>query len=133
MPIFQFQNSFAIFFIIFPFSNILSFWRFEHSMSFFLISHPISIIIDVFIIIILSKAMLFTIHPLPVIYFLLFCLSSSWLSQEDTHAMIFILFKLTSILKILLIKIIHTISFNHFSSPSTNVHISVRKCILFFD
>ncbi len=100
-------------------------------MTLLFIPHPVTVIVNVFIIVVFSKAMLLPIHPFSIVDFLLLCLAASWLSKKNSHSVFLILLELSSILKVLLIKVIYAISFDHFASPSPNVHISIRKCILF--
>lgn len=102
-------------------------------MPLFFISHPISIINNIFEVVILSKAVLFSVHPLSVINFFLFELISCWFSEENSYSMLFTLLELSSILKVLLVKVIDSVAFDPFASPGANVNITIRESILFLN
>lgn len=133
MAVFQLEHALTVLFVIFPFSAVLPLLRFEHPIAFLLVSHPISIIVYVFEVVILSETVLFSLHPLPIVNFLLLALTSPRLSQQHSSAVLPVLFELTAILQVLLAEIVHPIALDPFASPCADIHISVGKSVLSLD
>jgi hypothetical protein len=102
-------------------------------MALLLVSYPIAIVVDIFKVVVLTKAVLLPIHPFSVVDFLFFGLGASWLSQENSHPMLLIFLELSSVLEILLVEVIDSVAFDPFSPPGADIDISVRKGVLLFN
>ena len=99
-------------------------------MPLFFISDPMSIIKSVFKVMVLSKSMFLSIHPLSIIDFFLLQERVGWFPQQDSSSMLKSLLKLPTILHILSVKSINPIALNLIHIPSAYINISIAKSIL---
>lgn len=133
MAVLQFEHALSILFVIFPFPAVLPLLRFEYPVAFLFVSHPIAVIVYIFEVVVLSQTLLFSVHPLPIVDFLLLALTSAGFSQEHSRAVLPVPFELTAILQVLFAEIVDPVAFDPFAPPCADVDISVGKSVLPLD
>lgn len=102
-------------------------------MALLLISYPISIVEDILEVRVLSQTVFLSVHPLSIIYFLLFHLRSSWFPQQHSHSVLLVLLELSAVLHVLLVEVVNSVAFDPLATPGADVHISVGEGVLFLN
>lgn len=85
-------------FVIFPFSNVLSFWTFKSAVTLFSVFNPTAFVKCIFEIVVFSETFFVSVHPLPFIYYVLSLHMACGFSEKSSSSMLFAAFKFPSIL-----------------------------------
>lgn len=77
--------------------------------------------------------MFLSVHPLPIVDLLLLQLRASWFSEQHSRTVLLVLLELSAILQVLFVEVVHSVAFDPLASPGADVHVTVRKCVLFLN
>lgn len=121
-----------MFLIIFPFSSVLSLWIFEGTMTLLGILNPVSLVVGIFEVVILSEALFKPVHPLALIDNVFSLIIAYRFTKKSPAPVLPTFFEFSPILKVLLCEVVHPTSFDILASPCSVVAIPIRELILKF-